>query len=127
MSLRSWIRRRCSENVIPRALIVERGGRPVARLSDPQAEDMFWLRWRVTPLVDDAAVTSSDFWSHEALAHTRFRCAQSKALAAAAFWACSDPLRGGGLVLRGAHVPREVSLRRQPLTWLRLLVCGAVV
>jgi hypothetical protein len=105
-------------------LVVERGGRPVALLSDPQLEDMFWFRWQIAPLVEDAAVTSEDFWTDTELENTVFRCKQSNAIADTAFWAGSNPVRGGRLVLRGAYAPFEVSFRRQPFTWLKLFLFG---
>jgi len=87
------IRRRCSVMTIPGALIVERGGRPVAMLSDPLLQDMFWFRWKITPLVADAAVTSGDFWKDSEIGNTLFRCKQSHAVADTAFWAGSNPVR----------------------------------
>src|SRR5688500_18027789 len=124
MSMAKRIGRRCSTLAIPGELIVERGGRPVAVLSDRQLEDMFWFRWRITPLVADAAVTSDAFWSDTEIEKTVFRCKTSNAVGATAFWAVSNPVRDGHLVLRGAYVPFAISFRRRPITWLRLFLFG---
>jgi hypothetical protein len=124
MSLAEWIRRRCSVMAIPSELVVERDGRAVAVLSEPLVEEMFWFRWKITPLVTDAPVTSDDFWRDSELTNTTFRCRASNALADTAFWAGSNPLRDGRLVLRGAYVPCELSFRRQPLAWLGLFLFG---
>jgi hypothetical protein len=123
-SLRDRLRPRCRTVTIPAELIVERDGRPVAVLSDPQFDDMFWFAWRITPLADDAAVTSDAFWTHGHEATTVFRCKSSGAVAKTAFWAGADPVRGGRLILRGAYVPAEVSFRQNPFTWLKLLLLG---
>jgi hypothetical protein len=124
MSLRDWIRRRCSVIATPSELVVERGGRQVAVLSEPAFEDMFWYKWKITPLVAGVAVASDEFWDDSEIDNTVFRCKHTNAVADTAFWAGSNPVRDGRLVLRGAYVPYAVSFRRQPFSWLNLLLFG---
>jgi hypothetical protein len=85
---------------------------------------MFWFRWQIAPLVEDVPVGSDEFWTDADLENTVFRCKQSNATADTAFWAGSNPVRDGRLVLRGAYAPFEVSFRRQPFTWLKLFLFG---
>lgn len=118
-----WIRRRCTVPAIPHELVVAIDGRAVAVLTDPLLDDMFWFKWRITPLVADAPVTSEAFWTDDALTKTTFRCRASGAVTSA-FWPASDPIRDGRLVLRGAYVPAEVHFKRNPLLWLRLFLPG---
>ncbi len=45
---------------------VEIDGRKLARLVDPQFEDMFWITYRLEPLTEDstdrALLNSAEFW-----------------------------------------------------------------
>jgi hypothetical protein len=47
--------------------IVEHNDIPVAEINDPEYYDMFWTRWKVTPLISDAstmsALATDDFWA----------------------------------------------------------------
>lgn len=124
MSLRERTRQRRTVIATPSELVVERGGRAVALLSEPQFEDMFWFSWRITPLAADVAVASDDFWADSEAETIVFRCKHSNSVAATAFWAGTNPERDGRLVLRGAYVPYEISFRRQPFTWLKLFLFG---
>ena len=124
MRLRDWTHRRCSVLTIPRELVVEQDGRAVAVLSDPLIENMFWFRWKITPLFADVAVASDAFWDNSKIEGTVFRCKQSDAIADTAFWAGSHPVRDGRLVLRGAYIPSEISFRRQPFLWINLFLFG---
>ena len=124
MSLRDWIRRRCSVIATPSELVVERGGQPVAVLREPGLEDMFWYRWKITPLIQGVDVACDAYWDDSEIEGTVFRCKHTNAVARTAFWAGSNPVRDGRLVLRGAYVPYEVSFRRQPFSWLNLFLFG---
>jgi hypothetical protein len=124
MSLAEQIRRRCTVMAMSVELIVERDGRAVAVLSEPVRDDMFWFSWKITPLVADAPVTSDDFWRSSEESRTVFRCKASNPVAGMAFWAASNPVREGRLVLRGAYVPVPLPFRRRPLTWLWLFLFG---
>lgn len=124
MRISEWVRRRCSMMGIPAELLLERDGRNAALLDDPLPEDMFWFTWRITPLTPDPAVLSEDFWADSLLDTTVFRCKRSGMVADTAFWAGSQPVRDGRLVLRGAYVPVAISFRRHPILWTRLLFLG---
>jgi hypothetical protein len=124
MSVADRIRRRCSVMAIPNELLVERGGRVVATLDEPLLEDMFWLKWRVTPVGDGPNVMSNGFWSESELGNTVFRCKASGLVADTAMWALSNPFRDGRLVLRGAYVPTALRFRSHPVEYLRMLCRG---
>jgi hypothetical protein len=112
---------------MPQALIVERDGTAVAVLDDPRLDDMFWFAWRINPLSEDpeqrAAVSSDAFWADAMLDRTVFR-GKASGEVAGGFWAGSQPVRDGRLILRGAYVPAAVKPTRNPVLWLWLLIGG---
>jgi len=87
---------------------VERDGRTVALLTDPQFVDMFWYAWRLEPLSENPAeretILSSSYWDPALLSQTVFRSREYGAVADA-FWAGSDPVQEGRLVMRGLYQP----------------------
>jgi hypothetical protein len=86
---------------------VERDGRSVALLTEPQLVDMFWYAWKLEPLVEDpagsAAILSREYWDWEFLPRTHFRSREYRTLTDA-FWS-GDPVRDGRLVMRGLYQP----------------------
>jgi len=89
-------------------------------------EDQFWLKWKITPLVDDVPVTSNEFWNRSELDKITFRCKASNAVVESTFWAVSEPIRDGRLVLRGVYLPYELRFRENPFLWLSLFLFGGV-
>lgn len=124
MPVPEWLRRQCSDREVPRALVVERAGVPVARLDDPQFLEMFWFTWRITPLVERPDVRAAAFWTMDDLPKTAFRCPETGEAATPPLWSMSDPICQGRLLLRGAYVPVYVPFRRHPLRWLKLFFLG---
>jgi hypothetical protein len=97
-------------------------------LDDGQFHEMFWLAWRITPLATDphgkSLVFSDGFWADSQIERTVFRSKASGQVAGSAFWAGSQPIRDGRLILRGAYVPVPVRPGHNPILWLRLLLLG---
>ncbi|MBN9517431.1 hypothetical protein J0H58_02760 [bacterium] len=83
---------------------VEHEGQPVAVLTDPRYEDMFWVSYRAEAVSDDPvvrqAVQTSDFWIGSAL------CWKSRALGRVAPLAFSAGLNDAGrVVMRALYLP----------------------
>jgi hypothetical protein len=104
--------------------LVERDGRAVATLTDPQYEDMFWTSYRIEPLADDpdeqAAIVSDEFWLVEFLTRTRYRN-QAGGWYGQGWWAATDTgvVRDGRIIMRGLFRPEYGSrLVSSFLTWL---------
>jgi hypothetical protein len=83
---------------------LELGGRVVGLMDEPRSVDMFWVSYRVSCTVDDAALSerlvSEEFWKGSGYAELVFRSRATGLVAEGAFPAT------GGLV-----GPRQVSMR----------------
>lgn len=99
---------------------IERDGRKVALLTDPQFVDMFWYAWQIEPLaegqVEPAELLSPEFWDFTHLPRTVFRSREYNVVAEA-FWAGEDPVRNGRLVMRALYQPV-----REPWPWERVIL-----
>jgi hypothetical protein len=88
--------------------LVEIHGRPVALLSDPQWEDMFWQSYKFTPLVEDADVLAklqdTEFWKVCESQGVRFRHRATSALSEHAFPGMTPFLVPGRISMRGMHL-----------------------
>ncbi len=98
---------------------VEENGRCLARLSDPQYADMFWVSYAITPLSGDpaerAVILSEEFWRDRQL---RFRSIEFNKYAENAFPAVIHPLADPGRVtMRALYLIVE-----PPAWWERLLL-----
>jgi hypothetical protein len=88
--------------------VVERDGRAVAILTDPQWEDMFWTSYRIEPLGGDhderAAILSDGFWHDEFLDRTRYRN-QAAGWYSWGWWAAprTGVVRDGRIIMRGLY------------------------
>jgi hypothetical protein len=99
---------------------VERNGRTVALLTDPQFVEMFWHAWRLEPLPEDPdereAILSSNYWDPAMLSQTIFRSREYDTVADA-FWAGTEPVREGRLVVRALYQPIAA-----PRPWDRVML-----
>jgi hypothetical protein len=128
LNMLNWIRRRCSMMVVPAELLVERNGRVFALLDDPEYFEMFWVKWRITPMTADPAkrsdALSESFWrADKACSDTVLRCKKTGQVAGG-FWPPTEAMEGERLKLRGAYVPFEVRFFKRPLLWIWLLIVG---
>lgn len=93
---------------------VERYGRSIAILTDPQFVDMFWYAWRLEPMMEDsqerAFIMSNEYWNDEFLPRTVFR-SREYGTVADSFWP-REPIRNGRLVMRALYHPI-----REPWPW----------
>jgi hypothetical protein len=110
--------------VVSPEFTIERDETPIAILSDPQFEDMFWNSWHVEPLVADpaerAAMLTPEYWSTQDCRSIRYVCRRSGQVATLALWA-GQPIRNGRLVMRGLYVPQRVRFAQSPWRWLELV------
>jgi hypothetical protein len=87
---------------------VERDGRAVTLLTDPQFVEMFCAAWNLEPLTADpevrAAIASDGYWDPQLLSRTAFRSREYGTIAAA-FWAGEGPFHEGRLIVRGLYQP----------------------
>lgn len=87
--------------------LIELGGTPIALLSEPRWEEMFWTSYRITPLTDDpstlAKLQDIEFWrvceSHGVV----FRHRASSAIAQYAFPGLAPFPEPGRLIMRGLY------------------------
>lgn len=84
---------------------VEHDGRPIAALSDPQYEDMFWVSYAIEPLTEDEEeqrrlLESEEFWLTEFV----YRSRQFDEIAKNAFPALKPFSRPGRVTMRGLYL-----------------------
>ncbi|RBP35708.1 glycosyl transferase family 2 [Roseimicrobium gellanilyticum] len=88
--------------------LVELNGRPVALLSEPLWEDMFWESYKFTTLVEDADILAklqdTEFWKVCESQGIRFRHKASSKLSEYAFPALTPFPVPGRLMMRGMHL-----------------------
>jgi hypothetical protein len=86
--------------------IAELDGVPIAVLTEPVWEDMFWFSYRWEPLVADPAMIARmqtpDFWNTEVISKVVWRNREFDRIAMGAW--TSGLMQDGRLVMRGLHL-----------------------
>ena len=99
---------------------VESDGQPVATLSDPQWDDMFWVSYAYSPTNDVAAAVrpqldSTEFWLRDDLI---YRSREFDMVAPFAFAAGAGP-QTGRISIRGLYFSPVLTLYDRLLLWWR--------
>jgi hypothetical protein len=101
---------------------VEHHGRPVALLTDPRFEDMFWESYRIEPLVEDEQerqrlLSDAELWLR---CEFVYRSRRFGAVAPFAFPAGSPFPEAGRVTMRGLYLPcEEPTLPERMVLWWR--------
>ena len=97
---------------------VERDGKRVGLLTNPEMHDMFWLWWKVEPFTDappePADLLNPEFWAYERLPSTQF-LSRAFGTNAHAFWS-GTVQTDGRILMRGLYEDEPVGL------WNRFVV-----
>ena len=83
---------------------VELDGKPVAVLSNPRGDEMFWFTWDVQPVGEEIP---KDLWSYKNDGKRTFRHRVSSYCDECAFPATDNPVVDGGRVLIRGPLCRE--------------------
>ena len=117
-----WYERKLQAYEAGGAWIVERKGKPVALLTDPQFEEMFWTSWKLEPLSDHpderAVIFTTEYWDPKFDSETVYRSRDFGRVAPNAFPAL-DPFGDASdrLVMRALGSPSP-----RPWPWDRLIM-----
>jgi hypothetical protein len=104
--------------------LVERDGHPIAQLTEPRFEEMFWDSYRLEILTDDAELRcrmlTSEFWNHAESERLVWRSREFGEQAPNAF-PSGDPFpEPGRLMIRGLYLSIGApTLFDRAVLWLR--------
>jgi hypothetical protein len=104
--------------------LVERDGQPIAQLTEPRFEEMFWDSYRLDILTDDAELhrqmLTEEFWNKAESERLVWRSREFGEQAPSAFPSAAPFPEPGRLMIRGLYLPIGApSLFDRAVLWLR--------
>src|SRR5262245_50642085 len=104
--------------------LVERDGQPIAQLTEPRFEEMFWDSYRLDILTDDSELRrrmlTEKFWNNAESERLVWRSRAYGELAPSAFPASNPFPEPGRLTMRGLYLPiRPPKLFDRFVLWIR--------